>query len=215
MAKTGGVQVSAHVPAVSGNKQNSVIRLGMRRDMVQPMWNWRVLSSWMKSTLSGKGEIEVYRRHVAGDEDHPGRWVLQAADPTRVKGVSVSLVENESLIVSVELRASETDDSPGTHRRSISPDRPDRRRQEEVFTPGSAHFPSDGVKAASRAPRGREVMKFEPVSSVDGYRIEAALPTGARRVSKPPSFVRSGTRSALSVEFRNIGSRDRLASPRS
>ena len=35
MAKTGGVQVSAHVPAVSGNKQNSVIRLGMRRDMVQ------------------------------------------------------------------------------------------------------------------------------------------------------------------------------------
>ena len=35
---TGGVRVSAHVPAVSGNKQNVLIRLGMRRDMVAPVW---------------------------------------------------------------------------------------------------------------------------------------------------------------------------------
>ena len=58
MAKTDGVQVSAHVPAVSGNKQNSVIRLGMRRDMVQPMWNGVTLIV-DEVTLSGKGEIEV------------------------------------------------------------------------------------------------------------------------------------------------------------
>ena len=39
MAVTGGVKVSAHVPAVSNaNKQNSVVRLGMRRDMVAPIW---------------------------------------------------------------------------------------------------------------------------------------------------------------------------------
>ena len=38
MAKTGGVRVSAHMPAVANNKQNSVIRLGLRRDMVQPLW---------------------------------------------------------------------------------------------------------------------------------------------------------------------------------
>ncbi|MDE0201593.1 MAG: phage major capsid protein [Rhodospirillaceae bacterium] len=38
MEVTGGVKVSAHVPAVSGNKQNAVIRLGMRRDMVAPIW---------------------------------------------------------------------------------------------------------------------------------------------------------------------------------
>ena len=31
--------VSAHVPSVSGNKQNSLIRLGMERGgAVQPMW---------------------------------------------------------------------------------------------------------------------------------------------------------------------------------
>ena len=38
MSVTGGVKVSAHVPAVAGTKQNSVIRLGMRRDMVAPIW---------------------------------------------------------------------------------------------------------------------------------------------------------------------------------
>ena len=59
MAKTGGVRVSAHVPDVSaGNKQNSVIRLGMRRDMVQPMWNG-VTIIVDEVTKSGKGEIEV------------------------------------------------------------------------------------------------------------------------------------------------------------
>ncbi len=35
---TGGVRVSAHVPAVSGSKQNVLIRLGQRRDMVAPVW---------------------------------------------------------------------------------------------------------------------------------------------------------------------------------
>ena len=36
---SGGVRVSAHVPAVSNNnKQNAIVRLGMRRDMVQPVW---------------------------------------------------------------------------------------------------------------------------------------------------------------------------------
>ena len=33
-----GIKVSSHVPAVAANKQNAVIRLGMRRDMVAPVW---------------------------------------------------------------------------------------------------------------------------------------------------------------------------------
>ena len=37
--KSGGLMVSAHVPAVSGNKQNALIRLGMERGgAVQPLW---------------------------------------------------------------------------------------------------------------------------------------------------------------------------------
>ena len=39
MAKTGGVKVSAHVPAVAGNKQNVAVRLGLRRDMVAAIWD--------------------------------------------------------------------------------------------------------------------------------------------------------------------------------
>ena len=38
MKDSGGVRVSAHVPAVSGNKQNAIVRLGTRRDMVAPIW---------------------------------------------------------------------------------------------------------------------------------------------------------------------------------
>ena len=38
MQRTGGVRVSAHVPAVVGNKQESIIRLGSRRDAVAPIW---------------------------------------------------------------------------------------------------------------------------------------------------------------------------------
>ena len=36
---TGGVKVSAHVPDLASTKQNAVIRLGNRRDMVAPIWD--------------------------------------------------------------------------------------------------------------------------------------------------------------------------------
>ena len=38
MRMSGGVKVSAHVPDVSSNKQNAIIRRGMNRDMVAPIW---------------------------------------------------------------------------------------------------------------------------------------------------------------------------------
>ena len=37
-ALTAGVRVSAHVPDATSMKQNALIRLGMRRDMVAPVW---------------------------------------------------------------------------------------------------------------------------------------------------------------------------------
>ena len=52
------VRVSAHVPDVASTKQNNVIRLGMRSDYVQPMWNG-VTIIVDEVTGSGKGEIEV------------------------------------------------------------------------------------------------------------------------------------------------------------
>ena len=59
MAKTGGVRVSAHVPPVAGNKQNALVRLGLRRDMVQPTWAGVTIIVDEYGALAGKGEIEV------------------------------------------------------------------------------------------------------------------------------------------------------------
>ena len=58
MARTGGVKVSAHVPAVASNKQNAVIRLGMRRDMVAPLWEGISLIP-DEITKAGSGQIVI------------------------------------------------------------------------------------------------------------------------------------------------------------
>ena len=56
---TAGVKVSAHVPALdSNNRQNSVIRLGMRRDMVAPIWEGIQLIP-DEITKASTGEIVV------------------------------------------------------------------------------------------------------------------------------------------------------------
>ena len=51
MNDTGGIKVSSHVPAVVSNKQNAIIRLGMRRDMVAPIWE--------NVALIKKGQIQI------------------------------------------------------------------------------------------------------------------------------------------------------------
>ena len=59
MAVTGGVRVSAHVPALSNtNKQNNVIRLGMRRDYVAPVWENLVLIP-DEVTKAKQGQIQI------------------------------------------------------------------------------------------------------------------------------------------------------------
>ena len=55
---TGGVRVSAHVTAVSGNKQNAVIRLGMRRDAVAAIWEGVSLIP-DEITKAAEGQIRV------------------------------------------------------------------------------------------------------------------------------------------------------------
>ena len=59
MAITGGIRVSAHVPAVSNaHKQNAVVRRGMRRDMVAPVWEGVTLIP-DEVTKAKSGEIVV------------------------------------------------------------------------------------------------------------------------------------------------------------
>ena len=54
----GGVKVSAHVAAVSGTKQNAIIRLGMRKDMVAALWSNIALVP-DEITLISKGQIQI------------------------------------------------------------------------------------------------------------------------------------------------------------
>ena len=53
-----GVRVSAHVPAAASSKQNALVRLGARRDMVAPVWGAVTLIP-DEITLAGKGQIQL------------------------------------------------------------------------------------------------------------------------------------------------------------
>ena len=58
MAATAGVKVSAHISAPSGNKKNNIVRLGMRRDMVAPIWEG-ITPIPDEITKAGTGQIVV------------------------------------------------------------------------------------------------------------------------------------------------------------
>ena len=58
MQVTGGVKVSSHVPIVASKKQECVIRLGSRRDMVSPVWQGVTLIP-DEVTKADKGRIVV------------------------------------------------------------------------------------------------------------------------------------------------------------
>ena len=55
---SGGVRVSAHVPDTAGSKQNALVRLGNRADMVAPVWGQVTLIP-DEITLAGKGQIQL------------------------------------------------------------------------------------------------------------------------------------------------------------
>ena len=80
---TGGVRVSAHVPDASGDKQNAVIRRGMRMDSVTPIWGGDRTDRGSVHTDQG-GRDRAHRSHAVRDEDSPDRRVPQAANSTRL-----------------------------------------------------------------------------------------------------------------------------------
>ena len=85
MQKTAGVRVSAHVPAVTAaNKQNAVIRRGLRRDMVQPTWQAVTIIVDEYGELAGKGEIEVTAVLGMNTKNPPRGRFPQTADPNAV-----------------------------------------------------------------------------------------------------------------------------------
>ena len=58
MEVTGGVRVSAHVPAAASNRQNVVIKRGMSRSMTAPVWQGVELVE-DNITKIGVGQIQI------------------------------------------------------------------------------------------------------------------------------------------------------------
>ena len=58
MAVTGGARVSAHVTAAASNKQNVIVRRGLARDMVVPLWEGLTLIP-DELTKASTGEIVI------------------------------------------------------------------------------------------------------------------------------------------------------------
>ena len=81
MEITGGVRVSAHVPAASGNKQEAIIRIGMRRDFVQPIWDSVVIIP-DEISLANEGQIKVSAVGLFNQKADPQRRLSQARNPT-------------------------------------------------------------------------------------------------------------------------------------
>ena len=57
--ETSGVRVSAHVPDESSNKQNQLVRLGMNRDYVAPVWENVALIDDEITLLKSDGQVQI------------------------------------------------------------------------------------------------------------------------------------------------------------
>ena len=101
--------------------------------------------------------------------------------------------------VPIECRSDESREGPGRIVGTLLETGRVAADRQEVFVPGAAIFPSTGVELL-RGHRGEAIMTFDPIVDGASVRIDAPLPDTAlgRQVA---AEVRSGERSALSIEF--------------
>ena len=109
-------------------------------------------------------------------------------------------MQPESVVVPVEVREA-TADTPARLTGVLLPIGRVAIDRQEVFTPGSVTFPSNGVRLLLEH-RGREVCRFTPVEDATAgeWRIDAELPDTPEGV-EAAALVKSGRRPALSVEM--------------
>ena len=79
---TSGIKVSAHVPAVVSKKQNAVVRLGMRRDMVVPIWSGiSLIPDEVTKASSGQVVITAIMLHAVKIVREAGFFKIQTQHP--------------------------------------------------------------------------------------------------------------------------------------
>ena len=108
-------------------------------------------------------------------------------------------MKTDSFTVAVECREDNTRQGPGRITGVILELGRVAGDRQELFTPGAPVFPSTGVELL-RGHHGAPIMTFDPIVAGTEIRIDARLPDTqlGRQVA---AEVRSGERSALSVEF--------------
>ena len=101
--------------------------------------------------------------------------------------------------IPIECRSDESREGPGRIVGTILETGRVAADRREVFTAGAPIFPSTGVELF-RGHRGEAILTFDPIVDGSTIRIDARLPDTqlGRQVA---AEVRSGERSALSVEF--------------
>ena len=81
---SGGVRVSANVPAAASNKQNALVRLGNRADMVAPVWGQVTLIP-DEVTKAANGQIILTAVPFARGQDSAGRRPSTSKKPTTAR----------------------------------------------------------------------------------------------------------------------------------
>ena len=105
----------------------------------------------------------------------------------------------DTFTIPIECREDESRESPGRIVGTILETGRVAADRQEVFVPGAPIFPSTGVPLL-RGHRGEAILTFDPIVDGTTVRLDAPLPDTqlGRQVA---TEVRSGARSALSVEF--------------
>ena len=80
ISDTGGVRVSAHVPVAASNRQNVVVRLGMRQDAVCAIVGGSEHYSRRGDRSKNRLDLD-HGGYASRDQDSPDGWILQAASP--------------------------------------------------------------------------------------------------------------------------------------
>ena len=82
MEITAGLKVSAHVPPVASKKQNAIVRLGMRRDMVVPIWSGiSLIPDEITKASSGQVVITAIMLHAVKIVREAGFYKIQTQHP--------------------------------------------------------------------------------------------------------------------------------------
>ena len=102
----------------------------------------------------------------------------------------------------IELRADDTRQSPGRIVGELLTYGTRALDRAELFTPGSLHWPENGVILNEQHERSQPILRFTPEVVGNAVRIDAPLPD-TQRGRDAAVMIRNGTMTGLSIEFRS------------